>query len=139
VSVAYLEIADFLLIAEMVVEISAEKLAQSDPLVSLAEVALEAPSEGFEGEEFYPELSQKAAILFSRLVHSHPLSVGNTRTAFLCLVEFLGRNGRVWRLPRDQAEEDEVVAAIALLAAGELPETDFVDWVGRYLAPSTSS
>jgi death on curing protein len=136
-SVAYLEIADFLLIAEAVLGIPAERLALSDPLVGLAEVALDAPAEAFEGVDFHPERSQKAAILFSRLVHGHPLSVGNTRTAYLCLIEFLARNGRVWRLPRDQAEEDEVVAAIALLVAGELPETEFVDWVGTYLASLT--
>jgi death on curing protein len=137
VNLAYLELADYLLIAEAVLGIPAERLAQSDPLIALAEVALDAPTEAFEGVEFYPELPQKAAILCSRLVHSHPLSDGNKRTAFMCLIELAERNGYAWRKSGDEAEEDDIVAAMVLLSEGELPETEFIDWVSERLVPPT--
>jgi hypothetical protein len=51
VAVEYLEIADFLLIAEAVTGISAEHLANSERTVHLAGSALAAPAAAYAGQE----------------------------------------------------------------------------------------
>jgi death on curing protein len=129
VGYAYIELADFLLIAETVLGIPAETLARSDRVVALAESALAAPAAAFGGEEFYPEFTVKAAVLCSHLVWNHPLPDGNKRTAFLCLIEFIERNGYEWRQSGDETEEDTIVEMIVRLAAGQLSDADFADWV----------
>jgi death-on-curing protein len=131
VAYGYLELADFLMIAEAVLRVPAESLARSDRVVALADSALAAPAASFAGEEFYPELIQKAAVLCSHLVRNLPLPDGNKRTAYLCLIEFLERNGQKWRQPTNAAEEDEIVDTMVRLAAGQLSEAAFSDWVGR--------
>jgi len=86
-----------------VLGLPAETLARSDRVIALAESALAAPAASFAGEEFYPEFTMKAAVLCSHLVRNHPLPDGNKRTAYLCLVEFVERNGYGWRQPTDEA------------------------------------
>lgn len=122
----YLDLADFLLIAEAILGVPAEALARSEHIIARAESALSAPAASYMGEEFYPEFAQKAAILCSRIARNHPLPDGNKRTGFLCLVEFIERNGFVWMPP---GGDDETVEMIVCLAASELTEQDFVVWV----------
>jgi death-on-curing protein len=138
VGYAYLELADFLLIAEAVLGIPAEALARSDRVIALAESALAAPAASFGGEEFYPGLAEKAVVLCSHLVRNHPLPDGNQRTAYLCLIEFVERNDLAWRQATNEAEENEVVEAMVRLAAGELPEAEFMDWVRNHLIPRSA-
>jgi death-on-curing protein len=78
------------------------------PGVGLAESALSAPSMGFGGVEFYPDLFDKAAVLCVRLARNHPLPDGNKRVSYLALVEFLARNEVEWAPP----SVDETVATI---------------------------
>ncbi len=56
--------------------------------------ALAAPRQVVFGEEIYPGLAAKAAILFSRLIQNHPFYDGNKRIALEALRLFLERNGR---------------------------------------------
>jgi hypothetical protein len=63
VAFAYLDLGDYLLIAEAVLAIPAEVLARSDRVIGLAESALAAPAATFGGEEFFSEIAQKAAVL----------------------------------------------------------------------------
>lgn len=129
----YLELADFLLIAEAVLGVPAEDLARSDRVVALAESALAAPAASFVGEEFYPDFIEKAAVLCSHLGHNHPLLDGNKRNAYLCLTEFIERNGYWWLPPVDEVGEDETVETIIQLAAGQLSELEFTEWVRQHL------
>ena len=55
---AYLEFADYLLIAERVLKLPAEAIANFDR-IGLAESALAAPQAGFGGVEAYPEFETK--------------------------------------------------------------------------------
>ena len=89
----YLEVGDFLLIAEAVTGILANVLAESDRIVSQADSAPHVPQSGFGATEVYPGFGDKAAILCARLIQNHPLPDGNKRTAFLCMIEFIERNG----------------------------------------------
>lgn len=121
----YLDLADYLLIAEAVLGVPAEEIARW-PGIALADSALHAPAAGFGGVELYPDVIDKAAVLCARLARNHPLPDGNKRVAYLALLEFLTRNGVDWA-PR---AVDETVATIERVAAGTLAEREFADWLG---------
>jgi death on curing protein len=78
---AYLELADYLLIAEQVLGLPAEAIAKFNR-IGLAASALAAPQAGFGGVEAYPDFATKASVLCWHLVKNHPLPDGNKRCAF---------------------------------------------------------
>jgi death on curing protein len=131
--IQYLELADYLLIVEAVLNVPAEQLAEMPHLVHLAESALAVPRSGWGGRDAYPEFAQKAALMCARLARNHPLPDGNKRAAWLAMVEFIERNGRSLRV--EPGEADLVVDVMLKLAAGEMPEKDFVTWVQSRLMP----
>jgi death-on-curing protein len=120
----YLDLADYLLIAEAVLGVAAEEIARW-PGIGLAESALHAPAAGFAGVELHPDVVDKAAVLCVRLARNHPLPDGNKRVAYLALLEFLARNGVEWVPP----SVDETVAMIERVAAGEVSERQLADWL----------
>jgi death-on-curing protein len=122
----YLDLVDFLLIAEQVLGIPAERLARLGRL-GLADSALNAPAAGFGEVEAYPEFEMKAAVLCWHLVKNHPLPDGNKRVGFLSLVEFVRRNGREWHpAPGDPAETDAIIRGVA---DGSMSATELADWI----------
>ncbi len=122
----YLDLADYLLIAEAVLGVPAEKIG-CWPGIGLAESALHAPAACFAGVEFYPDVMDKAAVLCVRLARNHPLPDGNKRVAYLALVVFLARNGIEWVPP----SIDDTVATIEGVAAGAISERELADWLRR--------
>jgi len=125
---AYLELADYLLIAERVLGLPAEAIANFNR-IGLAASALAAPQAGFGGVEAYPDFATKAAVLCWHLVKNHPLPDGNKRCAFLATVEFIERNGRNWvSAPGDPDETDRVIRAVA---GGEMSEADLRQWIAE--------
>lgn len=101
-------------------------LATCDPFVLLA--ALEAPAAGADGYEVYPTMAAKASALVYRLCRNRPLLDGNQRAALMALHECLARNGYQWtELPDD--DPDTVVGVLKRLAAGNLSEEEFCDWL----------
>jgi len=125
----YLDLADYLLIAEAVLGAPAEQIARW-PGIGLAESALHAPAAGFEGVEFYPDVIDKAAVLCVRLARNHPLPDGNKRVAYLAMLEFLARNGVELTPP----SVDETVVTIEHVAAGNISERELADWLRAALA-----
>jgi death-on-curing protein len=117
----YLDLVDYLLIAEAVLGVSAEEIARW-PGIGLADSALHA---GFGGVELYPDVFDKAAVLCVRLARNHPLPDGNKRVAYLALLEFLARNEIEWAPP----SVDETVATIERVAAGTISERELADWL----------
>ena len=84
----------------------------------------------FEGHEFYPTFSEKAAVLCSRLVRNHPFLDGNKRVGYICLIEFVERNGYSWTPPLgDGPHGDETVDVIERVATGELGEAALAAWI----------
>jgi death-on-curing protein len=73
----YLELADYLLIAEVVLGVPAELVADFNR-IGLADSALAAPRAGFGGVEAYPDFETKAAVLCWHLVKNHPLPDGTS-------------------------------------------------------------
>lgn len=55
----------------------------------------------------------------------------NQRVAYVCMIEFIRRNGAEWA---PDATPDERAEAIERLAAGTLSEDDFAAWVLRQVA-----
>jgi len=71
-----------------------------------------------------PSVFDLAAAYAYGIVRNHPFIDGNKRTGFLAAYVFLYLNG--WEL---MAPEAEAVAAVLALAAGEMQETGFSEWV----------
>ena len=123
--IRYLDLTEVLLIAEPFAGLDAETLAKL-PRVGLADSALHAPQASFGGEEFYPELVDKAAVLAWHLCQNHPFPDGNKRTAWTAMRVFLLLNDV--DLAVDEAEAEETMVAIA---SGDLDVQDFGTWLRR--------
>lgn len=119
----YLDLSDYLLIAERITGIDADVLATGTS-VDLADSALNAPQATFAGYEFYPLLPMKAAVLCWHLARNHPLPDGNKRSAWISMLEFLERNGYTLRV-----EVDDAVALMNTVAAGVTGEETLATWV----------
>lgn len=130
-TVRYLDLADLLVVAEWVLGESVESIARSARL-GLAESALHAPAAEFGGVEFYPDLPTKAAVLCVRLVKNHPLVDGNKRLGFVCMIEFLRRNGCAWTPPEGDEDGELSAEVIMSVAAGPGDDSairDLADWI----------
>lgn len=125
----YLDLGDFVVIACEVLEVELATLLNVAKL-DLADSALHAPQAGFGDEDFYPTLSMKAAVLCSRINRNHPLPDGNKRAAYLCMTEFLARNG--WDFAAPSVEE--VDGTVRQLAANEITEGEFARWIEANVA-----
>jgi death-on-curing protein len=75
--IRYLSLAEYVWLAEQVTGIEAAVLAKA-ARIDLADSALHAPSASFGGEEFYPDIIDKAAVLTCRLAWNHPLLTGTS-------------------------------------------------------------
>jgi death on curing protein len=130
-TIDYLELADFLLIAEAVLQTPAKEIAQSASL-NLADSALHAPRARFVGEEFYPEFPTKAAVLGTHLVKNHPLKDGNVQVALVATVEFCQRNGFRWSPPPGDDDGEETARVFLDLAAAPITDEvihDLAEWI----------
>lgn len=114
------------------------ELGRSDHLVALAESALGSPAASYEGHEFYPDFSRKAAVLFSHLARNHPLPDGNKRTALLCMVEFIERNDYSLNSPTvDGPEMDAFEELLVNVTSNAVSEVAFADWIAARLVKAT--
>ncbi len=71
-----------------------------------------------------PDLPELAALYCIGIVKNHPFIDGNKRAGFMAMYTFLGLNGLTF-----EATEVDVVKRVRGLAAGEVSEVDFSDWV----------
>jgi len=135
-TVRALELADFLLIAEAVLQTPAKRIAE-DSSLHLADSALHAPFACFAGEDFYPDFATKAAVLCAHLVKNHPLKDGNAPVALVATIEFCQRNGHPWTPP--PGDEDGAETASRLLRVAASPLTDgsvaeLAAWIAERIA-----
>jgi death-on-curing protein len=77
-----------------------------------------------------PDLAALAASYGVGLAKNHPFADGNKRAAFLAVGLFLALNG--YRLAATQVEATQAMLAVA---AGELDEAAFAEWLRRHMAP----
>lgn len=83
------------------------------------------------GEEVYPGLHQKAAVLISALNRDHPLMDGNKRLSWFVTVAFYAINDLNLRAD-DVADADRF---IRLVAAGDAPLTEVERWLETHTSP----
>ena len=128
----YVDLGEFLALAEKLLGVPAEQLLAIPGLVARADSALHAPKASFSGEEQYPDFAVKAAVLCARLIKNHPLPDGNKRGAFLSMNDFIERNG--FELIID--DEDEALEILVGVAAGNVSEEELATWVAARIRPA---
>jgi death-on-curing protein len=121
--VRYLTLAEALTIGEAVTGINAAVLARASRL-DLLDSAPHAPQAGFGDTEFYPNFTDKAAVLVVRITKNQPLPDGNKRLAWQSLTMFCALNGHHVEVPADDAVE-----LMLAIAASELDETQVAAWL----------
>ncbi|MGH9920819.1 MAG: type II toxin-antitoxin system death-on-curing family toxin [Nitrososphaerales archaeon] len=122
----YISLAEYLWLAEQVTGVDAAVLSKSGR-IDLADSALNAPGAAYGGEEFYPDLIDKAAVLTCRLAWNHPLADGNKRASWASLVVFLDLNGIVW--DPDPPDVDDAEQTMLSVAAHDVDEAWLAAWL----------
>jgi len=92
--------------------------------IRLIEASVARMSSGVEGEEFFPDLFDKAAALLESLIRNHGFVDGNKRTAILSAGTLLERNG--WRL---SYQADEIVQFTVGIANRQIELPQIVTWL----------
>jgi death-on-curing protein len=123
--VRYLSLAEALIVAEAVTGSDVIVLIRG-PRIDLLDSALHAPQAGFGGQELYPELIDKAAVLAVRIAKNHPLLDGNKRLAWGCLNMFLVLNGR-----QLEVSVEDAVSIMLAVASGEADESAMAVWLDQ--------
>jgi death-on-curing protein len=103
-------IEDYLLAAEAVLGIDADRLARVTK-IPLAESALAAPFAGVGDLRFYEHPVQQAAVLASRIIRNHALPDGNKRVALILMELYLAERG--YKLEATPEEIDRMFRAVA--------------------------
>lgn len=71
----------------------------------------------FDGEPLYPTLQARAAHLLYFIIKDHPFSDGNKRIGTLLFLEYLRRNGLLWKPDGSPRLAANTMVALALLVA----------------------
>ena len=79
--------------------------------IGLLDSAAHRPQVSVLGEDAYPGVHEKAAVLLESIVRNHPLVDGNKRLGWLSTVVFYGLNGVTLEAPDDDAYD--LVIAVA--------------------------
>ncbi len=74
------------------------------------------------GEPAYPTIESKAAHFLYFVVKNHPFADGNKRSGAFLFVDFLHRNGRLFRDNGEPVVNDTGLAALTLLVAESAPK-----------------
>ena len=71
-----------------------------------------------------PDIVELGALYTAGIVRNHPFIDGNKRTGFAIGIAFLELNGLVFR-----GTEEDATRAVRTLAAGELDEAGYAEWL----------
>jgi death-on-curing protein len=82
------------------------------------------------GEELYPTIEEKAAILLYLLTQNHPFVDGNKRTALSACFWFLENNGYTLRV-----ENEELYQFTLAIASGEKDKDVVTIWIQEHIQP----
>jgi len=96
VTVEYLHLEDLLQFAADLGDLVVRDLG-------LLEAAAQRPQTTLYGQEAYPDVFEKAAVLLESLTRNHALVDGNKRIGWLAAVVFLDLNGLLLDAPADDA------------------------------------
>jgi len=132
-TVNYLGLADYLAIAAEVTGLDPDILSRVTNL-DLADSAI--PKGGMEGEDFYADFIDKAAVLVVRLAKNHPLPDGNKRATWVARRLFIESSTWAWRTYPSVDEAEEAVVAIA---SSEWDEKRVAAWLTSRLDLASGS
>lgn len=94
----------------------------------LIESAVNAPFQTFGGQDLYTSLEEKAVRLGYGLAMNHGFIDGNKRIGALALITFLEINEKNLK-----CTNQELVDVFLVVGAGEMSDTDLLDWVKLHL------
>lgn len=101
------------------------------------DAALFSPQQSFGGQELYPSLPEKAAVLFYGIAKAHALHNGNKRIACTVLIVFLAINGYEFFCPPDQLETTVVRLAESASSDNKLMQAELTTWLQNCIRPSS--
>ena len=121
-TVEYLTVGEVFAVHKRILEACGgiEGIREQGALIS----ACERPKTTFGGQELYPDLFLKAAVLLEALVNYHAFSDGNKRTAFMATKVFLALNGK-----RLVVSTKDGLAFMLAVATKELAIEDIAKWL----------
>ena len=99
--------------------------------VARLESAVATPRQTMFGQELYPDLFSKAAILIYLLIKNHAFVDGNKRTGLFALFEFLERNGCTIAVPGDELYQSTIDIATSTLGKEQIEE-----WLRTHTVPA---
>lgn len=102
----------------------------------LLESALGNPKQTFGGRELYPELADKAAILYYSLNKNHPFKNGNKRISAASLVVFLFINGQWLDVDKDELFNKTLFVAKSETSRKGEVIADITAWIKSHLIPA---
>lgn len=127
--IEYLEIAEVLVLQKRIIETSGGGFGMRD--VAGLESALAQPQTIFFGQELYPKIADKGAILGFSIIINHPFVDGNKRIGHAAIEAFLMLNG--YEINALMEEQEEVILQVA---AGEMNKEDFAAWLENPIEPT---
>ena len=87
--------------------------------VGLLDSAAQRPRTTVFGEDAYPTLDEKVAVLLESIVRNHPLIDGNKRLGWLSAKVFYGINGAFLDAPEDPAYDLVIAVATGVMSYQE--------------------
>lgn len=82
--------------------------------------------QGFDGQEIYPSLQEKAANLLYLVIKNHAFLDGNKRIAATMFLYFLDRNGALFVNGRKAIDDSTLVAVTVMIAESKPEEKDIM-------------
>jgi death-on-curing protein len=125
VTVEYLTLEDLLQLAADLGDLVVRDLG-------LLEAAAQRPQTTLYGQEAYPSIHEKAAVLLESLTRNHALIDGNKRIGWLAAVVFLHLNGLVLDAP------DDAYNLIIAVSTGALEYSAAARRLEPWIAPAVS-
>lgn len=101
--------------------------------LGLLDSAAHRPQTSLFGEDAYPDLDTKAAVLLESITRNRALVDGNKRLAWVAVVAFYGLNSVVVTAP-----EDDAYNLVIGVATGEVQPADAALALSRWLSPRRS-
>jgi death on curing protein len=127
VTVEYLTLDDLLALAT---DLGVAKVRD----LGLLDSAAHRPRSSMMGQDAYPSLHEKAAVLLESIVRNHPLIDGNKRLGWMGVFVFYGVNGFDLDAPQDDAYELVIGVSTGSVAYADAA-AKLAGWVRPDVAP----
>ncbi|WP_370932191.1 type II toxin-antitoxin system death-on-curing family toxin [Amycolatopsis sp. cg13] len=102
--------------------------------LGLLDAAAHRPQSSLMGQDAYPDLHEKAAVLLESIVRNHPLIDGNKRLGWMSVYVFYGLNGYDLDAPEDDAYDLVIATATGTLPYQEVAER-LAEWASAIDLP----